>query len=144
MSDSVPPDLDFHLEGVGAGELVHEFASLLEEELETRPERRLGTPPPPAIMRTDLLTAATFILALPSAVLAAIQLAERLELKKKIDRILDWARRVRSSKGVRVRMVDRAGRRLPLDRASSDEVIEFAVRIHVEVTAQGTVRRPEA
>ena len=135
MSDS---DLELRIEGPDAERLADELAELLEAELDTRPRRRKETPAQSSagpVMRGDPLTVVAVVLAIPGAVLAAQDLARRLEVKKKADRLLAWVRG-KAGEGAknRIELVDSRKRTLRLDRADGSEVIEIATEVTVRVT----------
>ena len=130
-------DLELRVEGPDAERIAAELAQVLEAELGTRPQRSSpGAPPSPALTRgTDPLAVAAIVLAVPGALLAATDLAQRLELKAKIDRLLAWVRgKVPEGTPNRIEVVDEDGRARRLDQAGAEEVMEIAFQLSVRVS----------
>ena len=87
--------IEFRFEGPQASELADRFSALVETEFGVRP-----TPVRPQTddglagdkLRGEAWAIAAVVLALPAAILATMDLAKRLELKARVDRLLEWAR----------------------------------------------------
>ena len=84
MPDS---ELELCLKGPDAERLAAELSDFMAAELGVRPRRSAAAKPPAdAVMRSvDPVAVAGLILSIPGAVLATADLAERLEVKKKVD-----------------------------------------------------------
>ncbi len=133
------PEIEFHVTGPDARRLADEFAELMAAELGTRPRPSSegdSRPSEPVRCRgADPVAVAALILAVPGAALAAADLAQRLELKQKLDRLLAWARdKLADDSQNRIEVVVPQGKTLELDRADSAEMIEIATEVTVRVT----------
>ncbi len=121
-----------HIDGPEAETGASEIADFLNENLAAR----VASAAPKAPVVTDQKTAdpvavAALILSIPSALLAAMDLAERIELRKKITRLIDLAKRLRRGRGTVARLETPSGLR-DLDAMSPDEVLELAASAGTE------------
>lgn len=114
------------IRGQNAAQAEQELQALFEAELGER-AARLEAPAAAerGATRSDPVAVAALILAIPSAILATMDLAQRLKLKQRVDRLLDWARSKRAADpGIELTLVTSDGRALPLDRAEAGEVLD--------------------
>jgi hypothetical protein len=118
---------DFQL--VITGDRAAERAAELEEQMRAiwpsagvdwSAVRQANAPEP---TRTEALEIATFVLAIPSAVLAAMDIAERVKLADKLKKLLAWAR----GKPIQARLP--GGRELLLEEGDPGEWIDIAVDV---------------
>ena len=128
LNDS-PDDLRLRVDSPDAERLAADLTDFLAATFDAKARRVANPPPSGRVLRGDPMVLAALILAIPGAVLAASDLVQRLELKEKIDHLLEWARRKRSEDGSRIELLDADDHALPLDTATSEEVLEITVRI---------------
>ena len=118
----------FHIDGPHLSEIADELAQLIERQFGVSPKRVRSESTGSSdsdTERTDPVAVASLVLAVPSAIVATLTLAERLELKKKVDGLISWAKeRVRERLEVRI-VVSRRGRSVPLDSAEPGEIIDL-------------------
>ena len=122
-------ELEFHIKGPGAEEMRDELEQLLSDGLNVTPRRRKPTKPPEAttVRTADPFAVAAFILAIPSGVLAILQLAERAEVRRVLERIREWAREKHREDDLRrIRLVSPLGLSRPLDEVDPAEVLDMA------------------
>ncbi len=115
-----------HIDGQEAEACAGEIAEFLNQNLAARvaataPEAAEATDR----KATDPVAVAALILSIPSALLAARDLAERIELRKKITKLIDLARRLRRERQAVAWLETPSGLR-DLDAMSPDEVLELA------------------
>jgi hypothetical protein len=141
-SNTAHSEVELRISGPDAEALAAELAALVDDEFGTRPPVRpiRSSAPPGEVMRSaDPVAVAALVLAVPGALLAASDLARRMEVSQKIGRLLEWARRkTPESTSNRLEIVDGDGRARRLDRVDSAEVIEIAVSVTVRVRREGT------
>jgi hypothetical protein len=101
--------LRLHLDGTAADAAADELAAFFEAEFGRRPARLPAAGPGETGRKTDPVAIAALVLALPSAMLAAMDLAERIRLREKIARLIDLARRLKRDRGTAVRVETAAG-----------------------------------
>ncbi len=118
-------DLEFHIEGEGAEMTAAALQALIGEQFGQEPRRVSAPPSGREQEKSDPLAVAAFILAVPPAILATIDLAERLALKEKAQRLIDFARGQRQQHGTRI-WLKRTHRiePLPLDEAKLSELLD--------------------
>lgn len=118
------------IEGPAAAESAAALADLIGETLGERPAPK----PTPAgsgasVTRGDPWAVAAVLLAVPSALLATLDLAARLGLAERLGRLIDLARRGREERGTVVTLaLERSGGLPPLDRCEPDQVLEAIER----------------
>lgn len=118
-------DLEFHIEGEQAETATAELQALIVEQFGQAP-RRVPTPTSgPGREKSDPWTIAGVILVVPGAILATMDLAERLALKAKAQRLIEFARDQRQRHGTRV-WFKRTNRiePLPLDEAKLSDLLD--------------------
>ena len=136
VPEGVSEELQFRIEGPDARNLAGELREILESELATPVTSRTESSPAggSAMRSGDPLTVAALVLSLPGALLAAADLAQRLELKEKADRLLQRLRnRTAKSLGHRVEVVDAEGRGRSVETLDSDELLEISIELRVQV-----------
>lgn len=72
----------------------------------------------------DPVSVAALVLAIPSAVLAVADLADRIKKRRRAKQLVDQAKAVRETAGVQVFVVLADGGRRPLDAIDPDELLE--------------------
>lgn len=126
MPDS---DLEFRIEGPDASAAAHELADFLEARFGERPMRIVpesAAGPESERAKTDPLAVVAVILAMPSAVLAATDLAKRLGIKQKAEDLISGLRDI-VTRHLEIRIyVSRKGRSIRADRAHSADIIQLA------------------
>lgn len=131
--------LKFRIEGPEASALAAEIREILESELATSVTERAEVPDPRGqITRSvDPLALSALVLAVPGAILAAADLAQRLELKPRVDRLLQRLRtRTAARPGNRVEILDSEGRGRVVDGLGSDELLEISIQLSIQVRRQ--------
>jgi hypothetical protein len=121
-------DLKFHLQGSqtdATGAALETFFS----ETFGENARREGLPMS-AVGETektvDPIAVAGLVLSIPGALLAAMDLAERLQLKEKVARLISLARREWTEHGTRIWLQRRDATPLALDEAQPADVLDAA------------------
>jgi hypothetical protein len=118
----------FRLEGAGAEEAAEEMAALIQRDLGITPEKfparvtdeNTGT-------RTDPIALAALILAIPSAVLATVELIERIRNKEKLDRLIEQSRKLQKKHSTtRIRIITPKGKVIELENITSSEMLDIA------------------
>ncbi|MEM9294024.1 MAG: hypothetical protein AAGD01_20265 [Acidobacteriota bacterium] len=122
----------FLISGPDAEAVAGELAAWFEEQLDHRP-RRVQESPAGKVPGTQHITRSggvdpvaltTLILAIPPSLLATMELAERLELKRKAERLGEWAKEAAYRfPGTEVRL-ERGNRIVRLDQAAPPEILE--------------------
>ncbi len=118
-------DLEFHIEGEQAETTAVELQALIGEQF-GRESRRVSAPTSGREReKSDPLAVAAVILAVPPAILATVELAERLAIKDKAQRLIDFARSRHRQHGTRI-WLKRANRIEPLllDEAKLSELLD--------------------
>ena len=125
MSDKA---FEFSIQGDQSGSTNQELSTLLQEVFTDWPLQKTNKPiesPGEARTRTDPLTVAALVLAVPGAILATWDLAQRIELKKKVERLIDWARRKKKENPTLVITLTLSGIRVKyLDRTEPEEILD--------------------
>lgn len=97
-------EIRLHLDGDGADELADALTAFFDKEFGRRPHRSREKPETGGGDKADPVAVAALILSLPSATLAAFDLAERIKLRDKIVRLLALIRRQHNDKGAVARI----------------------------------------
>ena len=79
--------LDVNIAGPGCDDIETATAAFMREQFDAEPDREAHSPPVQARDGT-MLPAIGLLLSIPGAVLAAMQIAEKLELKRRLNRLL--------------------------------------------------------
>jgi hypothetical protein len=123
-------NLHFQLEGPRSEALASELSELVEAEFGERPAPatpRQGRETLETYRGPDPLAVTAVVLAVPGAILATVDLAERLKLKQKVDRLIAWAKeKLKDDTANRILLRSRRGNIVPLDRAETSQIFELA------------------
>lgn len=118
--------LEFHFEGPDAQSQAQELAGLLERELPDWPAELVERPASPtaetAMRSVELIKVLALILSIPGAINSTLTLADRIKLKDKLRRLVEWAGARRQRNQFVPQLVSPSGRSLPLD---DDRVYQF-------------------
>ena len=134
-------DIRFYVEGSDASEVARALEDHFEQEFGARPKRRSAPQPRPAPgqpERGDPVAVAALILSIPAAVLATMDLAERVQLKAKIERLVVFMREELKGRSGSVVLEVPSGRRLKIDQASAAEIMDAANAIQGQTGASRT------
>ena len=117
-------DLHFYIDGDAAEQTAHDLERLLGEHFQ-QPVQRESAPMPKTDQHkaADPWAVAAVLLALPGAIEASLTLAQRLELKAKFERLVEFARQQFSTTGTRI-WVKHKKQPLPLDEATLSELLD--------------------
>jgi hypothetical protein len=120
--------LEFHFEGAEAQDNARKLAEFLKQELPEWPAQaalEAGGLPGGGKVRGVSLEMLTFLISIPGAVLAGWDLAVRMELKAKIDRLIAWAkeRRARGQRNPFV-VLQPGDQVVPLDEAPAHKILD--------------------
>lgn len=123
------PDLQFHLQGpqtdVTAAALEAFFAETFSERVRRESPPTVSSGTEKAIDPVTVAVAA-LILNIPNALLATANLAERLQLKQKVERLIALARREWREHGTRIWLQRRNATPLALDEIEPADVLDAA------------------
>jgi hypothetical protein len=119
-------DMKIHIGGkeadASANELAEFFADNLDTQVSPAAAETLSDIDKKAI---DPIAVVQLILAIPPAIMVTLDLAERIELRKKISKLIELAKRLRNEKGTVARLEASSVSR-DLDAMSPDEVLDAA------------------
>jgi hypothetical protein len=115
----------FRIEGTDRAAAADELQRLLEDELGIEPERVEVPVSEHDGRKGDPVAIAALILAVPGAVLATMDLAQRMRLREKIGKLIATAQTLRADDKASVQ-IETATAAQPLDQATVDRVIEMA------------------
>lgn len=121
-------DLKLHLQGSQTEATATALEAFFAETF-GEPARRESPLPPPvseAAKAADPIAVAALVLSIPGALLATVDLAERLQLKQKIERLIALARREWREHGTRIWLRRRDATPLALDEIEPAEVLDAA------------------
>lgn len=116
-------DLRLRVEGPNAETIAAEVAVAVEAELGTAPARTAVAPRSGERERADPVAVAALVIAIPGAVLQAMDLAERVRLREKLERLLGRLRALGGGAEVRV---ETPGGLKGVGQATADDLIEAA------------------
>ena len=119
--------MTFVLSGDGAPAAGEVFKAALDEaepgiDVATHTSDALSAPARKVI---DPISLAALVLSVPSAILAVVDLADRIKKRRRAQQLIDEAKRLRSEKSVTVFVLD-AGNPKPLDGLSPDDLLDIA------------------
>ena len=121
-------DLEFHLQGEQAATTAAALETFFAETFGA--EIRRESPPPlangGAEKAVDPIAVAALVLSIPGALLATVDLAERLHLKQKVERLIALARREWREHGTRIWLRRRNATPLALDEIEPADVLDAA------------------
>jgi hypothetical protein len=115
------PGFKFTVVGRSAKETARELADFIEKEFDHKTESTQTEPPQEQkrVRSFDPLSAAAFVVALPSAVLGALELLDRMKKKEKVDKLLQWLK----DKKVHVTITAPDGAAINMDTAQSSDFL---------------------
>jgi hypothetical protein len=121
-------DLRIIIDGNAANEAADELTAILREDEEcVVVSRSAASAVPDGTHKTvDPTALVSVILAIPSAVLAVMDLADRLRKRGKAQKLTAAANRLRHEKRVTITVVGPDGTTWSLDRLEADTVLEIA------------------
>lgn len=96
------PTVKLYIQGEGADKAVQEIIPLIAELYETKPEVHSSASSavagePRKIDPATGIALAGLVLSIPAAIMAALDLADRIKKRKKAERLIQWARQKRES-----------------------------------------------
>lgn len=96
--------IEFHFQGKARDTLAEELSDLLADTFDDWSQHTTDKEATPAgIDKSDPVAVAALVLAIPAALLATWDLAKRMQLKEKVDRLIHWARE-KTKKAPKTRM----------------------------------------
>lgn len=121
-------DLKFHLQGPQSDATAAALEAYFAETFgETARRENLPMPAPGETQKAaDPIAVAALILSIPGALLATVDLAERLQLKQKVERLIALARREWREHGTRIWLQRRNATPLALDEIEPADVLGAA------------------
>jgi hypothetical protein len=122
------PQLQFHFKGSESRDAANELAQLLRDELPDWQSQLAEKAPSTEVERVDPLTVIavmSLILSVPPAIQSSWDLAQRIKLKEKIDRLIAWAK-ARSAQGkiIPTVVLPHEGSAVPLDQAAPQQLLD--------------------
>ena len=120
--------MNLHLEGEAAETAACALAHFFDEEFGIVTSRAAIQAQPAPGRRADPVAIAALVLSVPGAVLATMDLAERIRLKEKIGRLIALCRRQKEDSGTIVRLETATGLR-DLAELTPDDVLDEAARM---------------
>lgn len=131
------PQLQFHFRDSDSRGAADELAQFLANELpdwQPRVEEQVLSG---EARKTDPLTIIALILSIPPAIQSAWDLAQRIKLKEKIDKLISWAKDRSASGKVNPSVVLLPeGKAVPLHEAAPQQILD-------SIAAQATAQRKE-
>lgn len=115
--------LRFLIEGPGAEAAAEDLKQDLLEILGAEAVPESLPPPEPGERATDPIAVAGLILAIPGAILAVMDLAERLRLKQKLTQLIARIKARRALQPSRATLLLEDGRRVALDEVEPEELL---------------------
>jgi hypothetical protein len=97
-------ELRLYLEGAAAEQAAREIEDFFAQEFGHPPVRVAPEVQTDRGKKADPVAVAALILTIPSAILATLDLAERIQLRKKLRRLIDLVRRQKAEKGTVIRL----------------------------------------
>lgn len=121
-------DLKFHLQGPQSGATAAALETFFAETFDAKARRENPRIPPSGETEkaADPIAVAALILSIPGALLATVDLAERLQLKQKVERLIALARREWREHGTRIWLQRRNAAPLALDEIEPADVLDAA------------------
>ncbi|EFL50934.1 hypothetical protein DesfrDRAFT_2306 [Solidesulfovibrio fructosivorans JJ]] len=123
------PMLEFAVTGPDAAQAADALEAILEKILSIRPERR----PAPTEKKSDekalnavTVAIATMILAIPPAILATVDLAERITKRPKAEEIITQAKQITVNGNVSITVtINGSAVPVPLQSLTADKLLEL-------------------
>lgn len=123
------PHIEMHIEGSNAGELADEIKAFFRAEFGVDPTEtgaaRSGYRSTVPERDIDPIAVASLVLAIPGAILAAGDLAQRYQVKGKLDKLRSLLKQ-KLSPGNRVSLLNSKGKQVYLDSATAQQVLDVA------------------
>jgi len=120
--------LEFCIQGDSNESTNQELFTLLQDIFTDWPLQKTTQPVESHVegpTRTDPVAVAALVLAVPGAVLATWDLAHRMELKDKVERLIDWAKRKKQENPTLVITFSPSGIRVKyLDQTEPEEILD--------------------
>lgn len=118
-------EVRIRVEGGGAAEAASALAKFLCDELgvEARSRRSLPLSPRHGSLRSDPVAIATLILTIPSVALSLIEIADRVDTRGKVERLIGWLRRRGADADAQFYLEVLGGVDLRLDDAEPEEMM---------------------
>jgi hypothetical protein len=124
-------NLHLIIEGAQAENAADKLSAFLTDSGDKATLSRIQSPEAPEEVRRviDPLTLANVILSIPGAVLAAVDLIDRIRKRKKAQALIDTARDLSTDTGVQISIVTLEGVPRRLDQLTADEVLDAAEKL---------------
>jgi hypothetical protein len=121
-------DLRIVVDGEDAEDAADELSAILADGEITGAVSRSSADsvPDPRRKSIDLVALTAVILAIPGAVLSALDIVDHVRKRKKVTKLVDAAGRLRHEKRVSIFLVTPDGAKRSLDQLSADAVMEIA------------------
>jgi hypothetical protein len=130
--DDAMGNLHIIIEGARAESAADKLNVFLTEAGENATMSRIQSSELPEEVRRviDPLSLIGIILSIPGAVLAAMDLVDRIRKRKKAQALIDVAKQVSSDTGVQISIVMVEGATCRLDQLTADEVLDAAEKLN--------------
>jgi hypothetical protein len=131
------PTLQFHFTDSESRGAADELAQFLAKELpdwQPRVEKQVVSG---EARKADPVAIIALILAIPPAIQSVWDLAQRIKLKEKIDKLIAWAKDRSAHGKVNASVLLPEGKAVPLDQAAPQQILD-AVAAQVRVDRNGT------
>lgn len=76
--------------------------------------------------KTDPVALAAFVISIPSAILAAMDIVDRIKKKKKLDELLNKMRQLEKTQKTTIRLISPKGEVLEISQISSGKMLDMA------------------
>ena len=126
--------VEFQFQGEGRDAAAKELGTLLADTFADWPQQLTEkTTVPTGTHRSDPVAVAALILSIPAALLAAWDLAQRIHLKEKVDRLINWAKEKAKNTPAghpnlpMMHLPD--GRVIPLDQLKPEEFLDVLAQL---------------
>jgi hypothetical protein len=120
-------DLELILEGAAAADAAHDLVAALADASLTLTPRPLDAGAGARHKAVDPVAIAALALSIPATVLAALDVADRIAKRRRVQRLIETAGRIRIERRVEVLTVTAEGAR-PLAELDADAVLELVER----------------
>ena len=119
-------EIKLYVQGAGAEQAAQDLARLLGEEYDTTPavHNNASSADTGEPRRIDPATGIALVLSIPGAILAAVDLADRIKKRKKADRLIQWARQQRQSSPQLQIHIEIGQAFLSLDKVDSAQLLD--------------------
>ena len=122
------PTLEFAVSGPEATTAAEALEAVLARELAIRPERRMVLPERTGTEKAvDPVALGALILAIPGAILAVVDLVERMQKRKKAEAVIEQAKQLIINGNVSITMtINGNAVPVPLQALTADKLLELA------------------